>query len=601
MTIAGKTICALLAIFVVLIGGAQVILELAVQPRFDALEADIHARDGARLEANIEALRADITARAEDYAHWDDTYAYIRNRNSRFISHNFYEGWFEYYDVDLLGFVDDAGQVLWAHATDPGAAPDLATAAVRQALERARPSLDGDEPVTGVLWTSGPAPLMVSTARVTTSDASAPRRGFVVLGRTISAAALSDQVQLNVRLVDAAEPGALAPRMAALGGAQSYLWRDADMLHSLLPLRGADNAAVGAVLAERERTISALGRRTSGLALALFTAMSLIALAALWFLLERLAIARIRRIGRHLRAQSTESAELAPIQEPSANDEIGRLVLSYNDLAERVEESAKRERRAEYEREAAAAANRTKSNFLANISQDLLSPLASIIGYAELVEEDLEARGLEESRGDVEQVRATAQQLVGFVNEIFDLSQIEAGRMTIEATTFSVEAMLRDALAFAAKAAQERNIALNLSVADDLGAAYSDEARLQQALSNVFSYCCEQAAEGDAVCVSVRRFGEKADATLRFLVRTGQAASCQAPAAHLFEPFHNLELSAVHKYGGANLGLAVARRMIEALGGRIEASAGAAGAPTFEIEIPCYAPDQGERPGAAAA
>src|SRR5262245_33192446 len=107
MSITAKSTLALLAIFLALFGGAWAILEAAVRPRFAELEAAANARDVARVEEKLQGVAAEVTSRVADYAHWDDTYAYLSGRNPNYIAANFTDEWFTEYGADFVLFASD--------------------------------------------------------------------------------------------------------------------------------------------------------------------------------------------------------------------------------------------------------------------------------------------------------------------------------------------------------------------------------------------------------------------------------------------------------------------------------------------------------------
>jgi signal transduction histidine kinase len=298
----------------------------------------------------------------------------------------------------------------------------------------------------------------------------------------------------------------------------------------------------------------------------------------------------VQRLDQHLRAQSTSSAELEQLDPGRSNDEIGRLNQSYNELAVRLREANAREREAVLQREAAAAANRMKSDFLANISHELRTPLDSVIGYSELVEEELADRGLESSREDVQRVLESARRISDMIGEIHDLSRIEAGRMPITLSSFDVGRMLQEVIASVEGMARQNGNALNVQLDADLGSAYSDEFRLQQSLVNVLAYCSAR-MKGGSIELSVRRAREGEHDALHFAMQDCGAALSEHQMQNLFEPFQAFDTSAAFKYGGASLGLAIAGKVIETIGGRIEARGSDAESSTIAIVIPVVAPD----------
>src|SRR5512147_836588 len=147
MSITTKIAAALLAIFLVLFAGAWLILDRAVRPSFERMEAADNARDLARVEATLRNQLRDLDARTLDYSRWDDTYEYMRGRDPRFLSTNFDAAWFGAYGVDLLAFADSSGRILWAQGP-AGVEAEAALLVARQL--RGVPATD--QTVSGVAW-----------------------------------------------------------------------------------------------------------------------------------------------------------------------------------------------------------------------------------------------------------------------------------------------------------------------------------------------------------------------------------------------------------------------------------------------------------------
>ncbi|HVY02907.1 MAG TPA: histidine kinase dimerization/phospho-acceptor domain-containing protein, partial [Caulobacterales bacterium] len=141
--------------------------------------------------------------------------------------------------------------------------------------------------------------------------------------------------------------------------------------------------------------------------------------------------------------------------------------------------------------EATEAASAAKSTFLASMSHELRTPLNAILGYAEILDEDLTAAKMEGPAADARRVRAAARHLLHLINEILDLSKIEAGRMDVEAGPFDVEAMTREAIETIAPLVGANSNTLTVSLAPDLGQAHTDSVKLNQCLLNLLSNACK--------------------------------------------------------------------------------------------------------------
>ena len=582
MPIAAKTAAALCAIFVALLLGAFLVLDNAVRPGFERLEVQAHERDNARVEANIEALAQDMRARVMDYARWDDSYAYVGGAKPDFIAENFPDEWFTNYRVDLIAFFDDGGHLLWTRATSAnGFATDQSTA--RALLGDAYDATTGGH-VSGVVWRAD-GPMLYAAARAVRTDGTGPARGYIIIAKRLSAAALTRQMQLHVRLIDAAAPPwEMAPHLRDLASTATSTWSSRHNMYSLIALRDRHGHLSGAVLAQRPRDIAALGMESIGLALLLFALVFALALGALWLLLQRTVISRVRHLESHIDAQVSPDA-MAPISPGVSGDEITRLKQAYNALTLRLRESAARERKAVLDRETEAEANRLKSNFLANISHELRTPLNSVIGYSELIQEELADIGVEAAGEDLERIRASGRHLLALINEILDLSKIESGKIAMTPQTFTVDKALAEVVDTIRPLAQRRRNTLNVKVESFLGDAYTDELRLRQCLINVLANACRFTDNGSVTLIA-SRFEHNERAMLRFEVHDTGIGMSPQQLASLFEPFVQADPSVAGRFGGTGLGLAITRKLMMLLGGRVEAESVENKGSTFVLTLP---------------
>lgn len=569
MTITTKTAAAFVAIFMALFVGAWVILEQAVRPGFERLEAQSQQHDEARVRANVEAVASDLSERVIDYARWDASSDYFAGRDPGFVTTNFYEGWFSEYGVDLVVLANDEGHILWSN--------DLQAA--RKAIAQARGRVRGDNATTGVMWTDA-GPMQLATAHATGNEGRRAPQGYIIFGRMLGAEALGRQVQVDLEMVNPRTvDSTLTTRLSALINGEPQSWVEGNSRRLLIPLAGMDGRVIGAVVTRHARDISALGMRTAAIALGLFVLISALALLTLWLLLRRVVIARILKLERHLDAQS-HAGDLQLLEADAARDEIGRLGDAYNALALRVRDTLRREQRAELEREAAAAANKMKSGFLANISYALRTPMNAIIGYTELIQEELSDAGFDRANMDLRRITASARRLLSLINEILDLSKLEVGRLEVTPEAFKVEEMVVSALDAVRSIADDERARLVVDVSPDLGVAYTDQQRLRQCLVNVLSNCC-RFAPGGAVSLLVRRQSDM----LRFEVRDNGPGMTAAQLAQAFEPFVEAAAGASGRFGNAGIGLAMTRKLMTLLGGEIEATSQAGGT-CFVLVVP---------------
>ncbi len=232
-------------------------------------------------------------------------------------------------------------------------------------------------------------------------------------------------------------------------------------------------------------------------------------------------------------------------------------------------------------RESAESASVAKSQFLANMSHELRTPLNAIIGYSEILLEEAQDDGRDAEAKDVERVLTAARQLLHLINEILDLSKIEAGRMDVSAAEFDVREFIEGAADTVRPVVEKNGNALVVDCAPDLGGAFNDSFKLSQCLLNLLSNAGKFTHQGT---VTLRARREGGDLVID-VADTGIGMS-EEEAARLFRPFMQADASTTRKYGGTGLGLAITRRMMQLLGGDVTLVSTPGQGSTFTLRAP---------------
>jgi signal transduction histidine kinase len=217
---------------------------------------------------------------------------------------------------------------------------------------------------------------------------------------------------------------------------------------------------------------------------------------------------------------------------------------------------------------AAEAANQAKGQFLANTSHELRTPLNAIIGYAELVEEEALEKDEAAMAHDARRVVDAARHLLRLINDILDMSKIEAGRVQVCADDFDLSALIRESVAVVAPQARANNNRLHTDIAAEVGAVRTDGLRVRQCLLNLLSNAVKFTRDG-VVAVKARverRSGEEV-ATIA-VIDSGIGMNAEE-ISRLFQPFAQANARTTTLYGGTGLGLAITRHLARMLGGDI--------------------------------
>ena len=242
-----------------------------------------------------------------------------------------------------------------------------------------------------------------------------------------------------------------------------------------------------------------------------------------------------------------------------------------------------KQREAELERARAdaEAGNRIKSEFLANMSHELRTPLNAIIGYSEILQEDAEDAGDASVAADLKKIEGAGKHLLGLINDVLDLSKIEAGRMEACIEALDVAALANDVRLMVEPLAAANGNKLSVTLEPGLGPIESDVTRLRQCLLNLLGNACKFTKDGQ-VWLDIRR----ADGHIAFTVSDTGIGMTPAQSARLFQAFYQAHTSTTRNYGGTGLGLSITRGFAHMLGGEITVQSRPGEGSVFTLTLP---------------
>ena len=226
-------------------------------------------------------------------------------------------------------------------------------------------------------------------------------------------------------------------------------------------------------------------------------------------------------------------------------------------------------------------ASQHKSQFLANMSHELRTPLNAILGYTEMMVDGLYGDVPEKAQGVLERVQANGRHLLGLINDVLDLSKIEAGQLSLAVEEYSVGDMVSTVMSATESLARTKNIALVSAVPQGLPRGMGDARRLTQVLLNLVGNAIKFTDEGK-VEIRARQQGD------RFKISVVDTGPGIAPAdqAKIFEEFQQVDNTSTRKKGGTGLGLSISRKIVELHGGRITVESDVGKGSNFKITIP---------------
>jgi signal transduction histidine kinase/FixJ family two-component response regulator len=292
------------------------------------------------------------------------------------------------------------------------------------------------------------------------------------------------------------------------------------------------------------------------------------------------------------------------------SDEIGRLIDGFNTMLSEIQhrdtalqrandELKTRTRELEGEiihrkqtqeellkaKHAAEDASRAKSAFLANMSHELRTPLNAIIGYSEMLEEETRDSGKVENLHDLRKIQSAGKHLLSLINDVLDLSKIEAGKMGLHLETFDVSLMVDEMVTTLQPAIAKNSNNIRVRMADDVAMMRADATKVRQILFNLMSNACKFTDHG-TISLDVSQSAMEGQEWIRFRVKDTGIGISAKQQEKLFQEFTQADATISRKYGGTGLGLAISYRFVQMMKGRISVESQQGQGSTFTVYLP---------------
>ncbi len=574
MSLGKKTVVLFLVLGISFCVGSYAALKMTIFPAFEDFERESSTEAVARVMRTLDAELRALEIMNIEYSAWDETHEYALGRLPQYADDYLDPAYWHSININMMLIFDAAGNQLFAHLGHPTSGGDLEPGEELLEMLGADHPLITHESVSGSkkgLLRTRSGVMQVVSYPILTSEGSGPIAGSLVVGQFLTdrrIAEFGQRATATVSLHSIDEIGApprviQARRILLDSDAAQHFDTDGDIVRGYKTLRDLTGKPVALLEVSEPRRITRIGTRTIRTAMMFLAAASAIFLLAALMFMQRLIAAPVKRLTNQILA-IRRTGDLKTNTQVNRSDEVGVLAGEFQQLTSQLNRARED---LEQARDEALAMSKAKSEFLARMSHEIRTPMNGVLGMTELLQcTDLDSK----QRRFAETIYGSAESLLQIINDILDISKIEAGKIELDIAPFNLRQLVEECLDMLAELAHSKGLELIGAIPSDAHVfVQGDPVRLRQVLVNLISNAVKFTEEGEIVVrvVEVRRHSDSIE--YRFEVEDTGVGIRPDSLKKIFEPFSQEDVSTTRRYGGTGLGLSISKQLIELMDGDI--------------------------------
>lgn len=600
MTLRARTLL-IVSSTVAIIGIVTLILTRAIILQNYRLVEEGQVRDNLLRTANaLSDLINTTRVTATDYAVWDDMYAVVEDPDEDFFEGNLSDVAFERLGMNAAVVVDLEGNPVFARFYDMTSSEVVPTddETLYAFLENPVLVLDSESQLSkGGLVVLPNRVMVVGVAPILPDDRVPPTRGTFIWARDFDSqqvAALSTTLSLDVDVyridTDSSDEEYLAARQNLLRGATEYIVPvspETNAGYMLINDIVGNPAVIVRILLPRSTFLQ--GQATIRFFLLILGVTSFGLATASILLLERQVISRVAKLSAEVNRITAEGDPSQRVR-VDGHDELASLAQNVNRMLESIDRTQQDLIVARNQAEEAA---RAKSEFLATMSHELRTPLNAVLGYSQLMLKGVGGTLSEKHHRNLERIFTNGEHLLGLINNVLDLSKIEAGRVEIVNQPFSLRPLINEIMGQMDSLAVQKELLFAATVDEALpDVIVGDAERIKQIIINLISNAIKFTKAG-SVRVAIESGEDKSQYTIS--VRDTGIGIPSHALETIFDPFQQTP-GISQEFGGTGLGLAIVRNLTRLMGGTVRVQSQVGEGTTFVVSLPLLLPEQAAQP-----